>query len=203
MIYTLIKRLFDIIIGLIGVIILIPFVIILKGVFIAFNDLGDLLYFQERVGKDGRLFKMYKFRTMVENADEKLNELLKDEHYRKEWEENQKLEDDPRITKVGYWLRKTSLDELPQMINVLRGDMSIVGPRPLVPGELEAHGGTEFYWKVRPGITGWWASHGRSDIDYEERLEMEYYYVWNCSVKLDLICLYKTFFSVLTGKGAK
>lgn len=201
--YRYLKRLLDIVSGLIGVIILVPIVIFMKGLFMAFNDYGDLMYCQKRVGKDGIIFKMYKFRTMVENADEKLEELLKEERYKKEWEENQKLEDDPRITKIGRWLRKTSLDELPQVINVLLGDMSIVGPRPLVEGELEAHGGTALYWKVKPGITGYWASHGRSNIDYKERLEMEYFYVRNCSLKLDLICLYKTFLSVLTGKGAK
>lgn len=201
--YKYLKRLFDIVIGLAGVVILVPIVIILKGFFMAFDDFGDLMYFQDRVGKDGKLFKMYKFRTMVENADEELEELLKEERYRKEWEEKQKLEHDPRITKTGLWLRKTSLDELPQMINVLKGDMSIVGPRPLVEGELEAHGGKPLYNEVKPGITGWWACHGRSNLNYDERLEMEYFYVKNCSLKLDLICLYETFFCVLTSKGAK
>ena len=201
--YKYVKRLLDILIGLIGIIILVPFVFILKGIFLACFDYGDMLYFQERVGKDGKHFKMYKFRTMVENADEKLDILLKNERYWKEWEENQKLENDPRITKIGKILRKTSLDELPQMWNVLVGDMSLIGPRPLVPGELEAHGGTELYWKVKPGITGWWASHGRSDIDYEERLEMEYYYVRNCSLKTDLVCICKTIIAVIIGKGAK
>lgn len=203
MIYNIIKRLFDIIIGLIGALILIPFVIILKGVYIAFEDMGDMLYFQERVGKDGKLFKMYKFRTMVENADEKLEALLKNERYRKEWEENQKLEDDPRITKVGKFLRKTSLDELPQMWNLLIGDMSLVGPRPLVPGELEAHNGSRLYWEVKPGITGWWASHGRSNLNYGERLELEYYYIKNQSLKLDIICVIRTIMAVLTHNGAK
>lgn len=203
MIYTLIKRLFDIIIGLIGVILLVPVIIIFRCLFMAFDDMGRLMYFQERVGKDGRLFRMYKFRTMVENADEELKRLLKNEHYRKEWEENQKLEDDPRITKIGKLLRKTSLDELPQMINVLRGDMSLVGPRPLVPGELEAHGGTKLYWEVKPGITGWWAIHGRSDTDYKERLELEYYYIKNRSLKLDIICILKTIVAVFTHEGAK
>lgn len=201
--YIYLKRLFDILLGLIGVIILVPVIFVLKSIFLACFDYGDMLYFQERVGKNGKHFKMYKFRTMVENADEMLEVLLKNERYRKEWEENQKLENDPRITKIGKLLRKTSLDELPQMWNVLVGDMSLIGPRPLVPGELEEHGGTKLYWKVKPGITGWWASHGRSDIDYAERLEMEYYYVNNLSFKLDMICFFKTVFGVLTAKGAK
>ena len=150
------------------------------------------MYQQERVGKDGRIIKIYKFRSMVVDSQEQLEELLKGEHYRMEWEETQKIEDDPRITKIGHYLRKTSLDELPQLLNVIKGDMSLVGPRPLVPGELQLHGGSPLYWQVKPGITGWWASHGRSDINYKERLEMEYYYVNNCSLKLDIICIYKT-----------
>lgn len=201
--YKYTKRTIDILVGVIGVIILIPIVVILKGVFIAFGDMWNMLYFQERVGQGGKLFKMYKFRTMVVNADEVLVKLLENDKIRKEWEEKQKIDNDPRITKIGKFLRKTSLDELPQMWNILKGDMSLVGPRPLVPGELEAHGGQKLYWEVKPGITGWWASHGRSDIDYKERLSMEYYYVQNCSLKTDLICICKTFIAVIIGKGAK
>jgi len=140
---------------------------------------------------------------MVKDADVMLEELLKDERLRAEWDEIQKLEHDPRITKVGRLLRMSSLDELPQCINVLTGDMSIVGPRPLVEGELEQHGGDKLYWQVKPGITGWWATHGRSDIDYQERLELEYYYIKNQSLKLDLICMLKTIGVVLKQEGAK
>ena len=99
-------------------------------------------------------------------------------------------------------MRKTSLDELPQFWNVLIGDMSIVGPRPLLEGELEAHGGSKLYWKVKPGITGWWASHGRSNLNYKERLALEYYYVEHCSLWLDIRCLFKTAIAVLRTKGA-
>ena len=201
--YKYIKRLFDIIIGLLGLVILLPLSIMVKISFMCLKDGGSVFYKQNRVGKDGKIFKIYKFRTMVQNAEEMLDELLKDENYRKEWEENQKLDDDPRITKLGKYYRKTSIDELPQLINVLKGDMSLVGPRPLVEGELEMHGGTELYWQAKPGITGWWASHGRSDLDYDERLEMEYYYIRNQSLKLDFICIYKTIIGVLTAKGAK
>ena len=139
---------------------------------------------------------------MVRHADRMLNELLKDEQIRKEWEANQKIENDPRITPVGRFLRIYSIDELPQLLNVLVGDMSLVGPRPLMVGELEAHGGNPIYWRVKPGITGWWACHGRSNVDYPTRLKMEYFYVRNCSLKLDLICIWKTFFGVLTHEGA-
>lgn len=201
--YLLFKRFFDILFGVCGLVLLLPVCAILKIVLLFTGDRGKLLYQQERVGKDGRIIKIYKFRSMVVDAQEQLEELLKDEHYRREWEETQKIEDDPRITKIGHYLRKTSLDELPQLLNVIKGDMSLVGPRPLVPGELQLHGGSPLYWQVKPGITGWWASHGRSDINYKERLEMEYYYVNNCSLKLDIICIYKTVIAVLEQKGAK
>ena len=200
--YENVKRLFDVAIGLMGLIVLVPLSILVKFSFLSLRDKGSVFYTQRRVGKDGKVFHIYKFRSMVQNADEILEELLKDENYRREWEENQKIDDDPRITPLGKYLRRTSLDELPQLLNVLKGDMSLVGPRPLVEGELEMHGGSELYWEVKPGITGWWASHGRSDISYEERLEMEYYYIRNCSLKLDFVCIFKTVFGVLTAKGA-
>lgn len=201
--YLLFKRLLDILFGVCGLVLLLPVCAFLKIVLLFTGDRGKLLYQQERVGKDGRIIKIYKFRSMVVDSQEQLEELLKGEHYRREWEETQKIEDDPRITKIGHYLRKTSLDELPQLLNVIKGDMSLVGPRPLVPGELQLHGGSPLYWQVKPGITGWWASHGRSDINYKERLEMEYYYVNNCSLKLDIICIYKTMIAVLEQKGAR
>ena len=182
---------------------MIPLSIIIKLLFLFSGDRGQIIYRQRRIGKDGKIIYIYKYRTMVENADEQLERLLKDERYKTEWEETQKLENDPRITKVGKMLRITSLDELPQCINVLLGEMSIVGPRPLVKGELEQHGGSKLYWTVKPGITGWWATHGRSDIDYKERLELEYYYIKNQSLKLDIICIFKTIGVVLKHDGAK
>lgn len=204
MTYNVVKRFLDFIIGLFGIILLMPFTIFMKIVFPCSGDTGKIMFCHDRIGKDGKVFKMRKYRTMVQNADEMLEELLKDERYRQEWEADQKIEDDPRVTRIGKFLRKTSLDELPQVLNVLNGDMSLVGPRPLVPGELEAHGGDkDIYWKVRPGITGWWASHGRSNLDYDERLKLEYYYVQNCSLKLDIVCIYKTIIAVLKQKGAK
>ncbi len=147
---------------------------------------------------------MYKFRTMVVDSDERLAKLLEeDEEARKEWEENRKLKNDPRITKIGSFLRKTSLDEFPQFINVLKGDMSIVGPRAVVDGEIEKFG---IYKKeilsVKPGITGYWAANGRSDTSYEERVFMEYKYVRMFSVWMDIKILFKTVASVLRKEGA-
>ena len=130
---------------------------------------------------------------MVPNAGEVLVELLKDEKYRAEWEANQKFKNDPRITKVGNFLRKTSIDELPQLMNVFVGDMSLVGPRPLVEGELADHNGLKLYQKVKPGLTGWWGCNGRSNINYKERLELEYYYVKHCSLYLDVICILRRY----------
>lgn len=201
--YRYIKRLLDIIIVLFAFVLLIPISILVKFVFLCLGDTGGIFYKQKRVGKDGKPFIIYKYRSMVHNADELLDQLLKEEKYKNEWAENQKIENDPRITSIGRYLRKSSLDELPQILNVLKGEMSIVGPRPLVEGELEAHGGSKLYWRVKPGITGWWASHGRSDVDYNERLKMEYFYVRNISFKMDIICIYKTIIAVIKHKGVE
>ena len=140
---------------------------------------------------------------MVYNADELLEEVLKDSENRKEWSENHKLNYDPRVTRIGRFIRKTSLDEFPQFLNVLQGDMSVIGPRPLVPGELKEKKGLNLYERVKPGITGWWGCNGRSNISYEERLELEYYYVKNFSLGLDIMCILKTIYVVLFQKGAK
>ena len=200
--YRYIKRLLDIILSLFGLIILIPICILVKISFLCKGDKKSIFFKHTRIGKDGKPFMMYKFRSMVHNAEELLEELLKEERYRKEWAESQKIEKDPRVTTIGAFLRKSSMDELPQLLNVLKGDMSIVGPRPLVEGELEEHGGSKLYWKEKPGITGWWGSHGRSDVDYEQRLELEYYYIRNISFKLDVICIFKTITAVIKHEGA-
>ena len=200
-----IKRLFDIIVALIGCIALLPLMLIVKICNIISGDLNPIFYKQKRIGKNGKFIYIYKFRSMVPNADEILKELLeKSPERKKEWEENQKFEHDPRITKIGNILRKTSLDEVPQMINVLKGDMSLIGPRPLIEGELDSHNGNhELYESVRPGITGWWACNGRSATTYEERLKLEYYYVQNMSLTLDIKCIIKTVLAVIKKDGAK
>lgn len=201
--YLAIKRMFDVLCGLIGIVLLIPTTLVVKLAYLLSGDAAPIFYRQRRVGLNGKLIYIWKFRSMVPNAPELLEELLKDEKYAKEWAENQKFEHDPRITKVGAFLRKTSIDELPQLLNILRGDMSLVGPRPLVAGELEQHGGLKLYQKVKPGITGWWGCNGRSNIDYRERLELEYYYVKNCSLYLDFLCIIRTVYAVLKKDGAQ
>jgi undecaprenyl-phosphate galactose phosphotransferase len=200
--YLYIKRLLDIITALIGLVFVFPICIVVKISFLLMGDKESIFFKQIRIGKDGKPFMMYKFRSMVYNAEDLLKELLKDEQHRNDWVKNQKIEKDPRITPIGIFLRKSSIDELPQILNVLKGDMSIVGPRPLVEGELEDHGGSKLYWKVKPGITGWWGSHGRSDVSYDERLELEYYYIRHLSFKLDVICFFKTISTVIRHKGA-
>ena len=203
MLYLAVKRIIDFIVGLIGTVFLVPVTLIVKLAYLLTGDKAKVFYRQKRVGQNGKEIRIWKFRSMVPNADQILQELLKDEKYKKEWDENQKFSNDPRITKVGRILRKTSIDELPQMMNVLAGDMSLVGPRPLVAGELEQHGGLKLYQKVKPGITGWWGCNGRSNIDYRERLELEYYYVRNCSLYLDLLCIFRTALAVLKKDGAQ
>ena len=203
MVYMWIKRLIDILFGIIGTILLVPVSVFVKIAYLATGDKASIFYSQVRVGQDGDPIRIIKFRTMAPDAEEQLKVLLQDEKYRKEWEENQKFKDDPRITKVGRILRKTSLDEFPQFINVLVGDMSLVGPRPLVKGELEKHDGLKLYQRVKPGITGWWGCNGRSNIDYRERLELEYYYVKHCSLYLDMLCILRTLLAVAKKDGAQ
>lgn len=202
--YHIVKRSFDIICALIGCICLLPLMFIVKIITLLSKDTHSIFYKQKRVGKHGKLIYIYKFRSMVPNAGEVLEELLKDPKYKKEWDENQKFENDPRITKIGKFLRKTSLDEVPQFINVLKGDMSLIGPRPLVVGELDAHNGDhEIYESMKPGITGWWGCNGRSATTYEKRLELEYYYCKNASLWLDIKCVFLTIKAVLFKDGAK
>lgn len=202
--YRFFKRLFDILFSVIGCAVLIPLTLIVKFAFLVTGDFAPIFYRHKRIGRNGKIIRIFKFRSMVPNADNVLKKLLKKPRYKAEWNKNQKLEKDPRVTKLGKFLRKTSIDEVPQFINVLLGEMSIIGPRPLAVGELEAHGGNpEIYTSVRPGITGWWAANGRSDTTYKERLELEYYYIENLSLQLDIKCVFRTIVAVITKKGAK
>ena len=204
LLYFGIKRVFDILFSLIGLVFMLPIALIVKIMYICSGDFNSIFYTHTRIGKTGKKFKLYKFRSMVPNSKEMLEEMLKDPKYKKEWDENQKFENDPRVTKAGKFLRKTSLDEMPQFLNVLKNDMSLIGPRPLVPGELDSHKGNHaIYEAVKPGITSWWASHGRSAITYEERLNLEYYYVKNMSLVLDIKCIFATIKAVLMKTGAK
>lgn len=204
-VYGVFKRIIDILGGFVGVILLIPVTI---GVYIARKilkeDDGPLFYEQLRYGKDGKKFRIYKFRSMCVDADKKLKEYLaNNDEARKKFEENQKLKNDPRITKIGDFLRKTSIDELPQLINVLKGEMSLIGPRPIVDGEIEKYGtNKDKFLSVKPGLTGYWAANGRNNITYSERIKMELYYVDNMSFGLDLNIFLKTIVSVIKKEGA-
>jgi exopolysaccharide production protein ExoY len=201
--YLFIKRCIDIIGALIGLIISSPIFILVSIMYLFGESKGPVFFKQQRYGKNGELFYIYKFRSMVVNADEKLkqNKVL----YQKYIKNNYKLEqnEDPRITKVGRFLRKTSLDELPQFINVLKGDMSLVGPRPIVEEELKEYKdkGNDFL-SVKPGMTGYWQVSGRSNVGYPERVNLELYYVYNSSLILDLKIIIKTILLVLLRKGA-
>lgn len=202
--YFFIKRTFDIICALVGCIALIPIAIIIKICYVITGDRKSIFYKQKRIGKNGKFIYIYKFRSMVYNADEVLKELLKDPKYKKEWDLNQKIEHDPRITKIGKILRRISLDELPQFINVIKGDMSLIGPRPLVAGELDAHNGNhEIYESVLPGISGWWVANSKYSNTYEKRLELEYFYCKNCNLWLDIKCIFLTILVVLSKRSSK
>lgn len=204
MLYRFFKRLFDIICGLIGLVLLIPITIVVKIAYLCTGDFHRIFYTQERVGYRGKHFKILKFRSMAWDAEKQLKELLKEKKYRDQWKAYQKLDHDPRITKVGRIIRRGSIDEFPQFLNVLIGQMSLVGPRPLVPGELEEHkGDPKIYESVKPGITGYWAVRGRSNNDYEDRLKMEYYYAKNYKLTLDLKIIIWTFKAVFKQDGAK
>lgn len=164
------------------------------------------MFFQDRVGKKGKGFKCYKFRTMYRDAGERLQELLEsNEEARTEWGKFWKLRDDPRITRVGRFLRRTSLDELPQIFNVLKGDMSLVGPRPVTRDEIDKYykDTAELCFSVTPGITGLWQVSGRSNTSYEYRIALDSWYVRNWNLWLDIIILFKTVNVVLRGDGAR
>mgnify|MGYP004615385099 FL=1 len=199
--YDILKRFIDIIIGTIGLIVCIPIFIII-GIAIKIDSKGPVFFKHKRIGKHGKKLEIYKFRTMIENAEEAMKNFT--EEQKKEFTENFKLENDPRVTRVGKILRKTSLDELPQIINILKGEMSIIGPRPVVRSELEKYGSNQDkFLSVAPGLTGYWAANGRSDVSYEERMALELYYVNNRSLILDMKIFFKTIGSVLKGRGAR
>ncbi|WP_408962557.1 sugar transferase [Pseudalkalibacillus hwajinpoensis] len=199
--YYAVKRLTDIVAALIALILLSPLLVILMLTYIF--DPGPILFKQRRYGKEGKLFYIYKFRSMVRDAEQVLrsDELL----YQKYVENNFKLgpEEDPRITRIGRFMRKTSLDEIPQLLNVLKGEMSLVGPRPIVNEELQEYGTKQnVFLSVKPGMTGYWQISGRSAVGYPERVDVELFYVYNQSLKLDLKIILGTFTAVLKRKGA-
>ena len=197
------KYSFDFMCTLVGTILISPlFLLIAAGIY--FDSPGPVIFKHVRIGKNGKAFGCYKFRTMCMDADKKLAELLaNDAAVKVEWERDFKLKDDPRVTKIGKFLRRTSLDELPQIFNVLKGEMSLVGPRPVVQVELEKYGEyLDDYLMVRPGITGMWQVNGRSDTTYEERVHMDSWYVRNWSIWIDIMLLWRTVKSVIKCEGA-
>jgi len=197
------KRAFDLTAGLLVFLCALPLFLAI-ALAIKLDSPGPVLFFHRRTGFRGREFTCYKFRTMVANAQEALTELLKtNPRLQQEWENHYKLKNDPRVTRVGKFLRRTSLDELPQLINVLKGEMSLVGPRPVTEKEI-AHFGAygEDYLLVRPGITGLWQVSGRADVDYRRRIRLESWYVRNWSLWLDVTLLIRTVAVVLARRGA-
>jgi len=197
-----VKRTADIVGAALLVIVLAPFLAFV-AIWIKIDSPGPVLFRQRRYGKDGRIFEILKFRTMVVDAEEKLQEILaRDPQLREEYERHRKLRYDPRVTRVGRWLRKFSLDELPQLFNVLRGHMSLVGPRAYIPAELQ---GMKHYpqviSRVRPGMTGWWQVQGRHHTTFQKRLEMDEYYISNWSLWMDMFILLKTVWVVISGQG--
>lgn len=201
--YLAVKRLFDIIVSGISLIILSPIFLVI-AIIIKIDSKGKVFYKHKRLGKNGKYIYLYKFRSMYNDSDERLIEMLKDPIIKEEWTQNYKLENDPRITRVGKILRKTSIDELPQLINIFNGDMSIVGPRPIIEDEAKKYGTLKNYFlSATPGLTGWWAVNGRSAITYDDRKRLELYYVTNRNISLDIKIIFKTFITVLKKGGAK
>lgn len=200
-VYQFAKRSFDIVSSVCLLLLIWP-AFILIAIAIKFDSKGPVIYRHERVGYNFRRFLLLKFRTMVVNADEMLENFTPKQ--RAEWEANFKLDDDPRITRVGRFLRKTSLDELPQLLNIIRGDLSVVGPRPVVRRELERYGKNKsLFLSVKPGLTGNWQANARNSCCYEERMQMELHYARQASFLWDMRIILATFRSVFIGRGAK
>ncbi|MEI7989584.1 MAG: sugar transferase [Chloroflexota bacterium] len=199
----LVKRIFDLVLVLISLPFILPFMILIAAA-IYLDDPGTVLFRQKRLGENGKMVTIIKFRTMVIDADKRLCELLqKDSLIREEYEKYHKLAKDPRVTRVGRWLRKYSLDELPQIWNVLMGEMSLVGPRAYMPSERNDIGSySDTILRIRPGLTGWWQVMGRHLTLFKERLVLDTYYISHWSIWLDLYILMKTVLVVLKGRGA-
>jgi Undecaprenyl-phosphate galactose phosphotransferase WbaP len=197
------KRTLDLGLTVVGGLLILPLIGAIAAA-VKFSSSGAVFYSQQRIGLGHQRFMAWKFRTMVENADQLLEEhLAKNPLLREEWNETHKLRQDPRVTRIGRILRRTSLDELPQIWNVLKGEMSLVGPRPVVSAEVEKYGESfDFYSAVRPGITGLWQVSGRSNTSYSERVALDVRYVRHWSVWLDIYLLARTFRVVFRGSGA-
>ena len=200
-VYDFIKRFTDIVCSAIAIVLLSPFFIIIS-IAIKATSKGPVIFVHKRVGKNGKKIGIYKFRSMVMNAEELIEKFTPEQ--KEEFKKNFKLKNDPRITKIGKFLRKTSLDELPQLFNILKGDLSIVGPRPIMEVETKIYGEyKDMLLSIKPGLTGFWAANGRSDTSYKRRRAMEIYYVKNRSLLFDIKIIFKTVISVFKGEGAK
>ncbi len=197
------KRVLDILICSAAMPVILPLSGLL-ALLIRLGGKGKIIYRQERIGKNGKPFLLYKFRTMTEDADARLARYLAENpEIAAEWAANQKLKNDPRLTRIGYFLRKYSLDELPQIINIFRGDMTMVGPRPIIASETVKYGRYfEEYCEVRPGLTGLWQTSGRNDTTYSQRVAYDHYYVNHWSLGLDMWIMAKTIPVAIIGRGA-
>lgn len=204
LIEKILKRLIDILGGIVGTVVLIPLTIGIAIANLICKDNGPIFYSQYRMGKNGKLFKMYKYRSMVVGADEKLKKYLdENEEAKKEYKKYKKLKHDPRVTKVGEFIRKTSLDEFPQFINVLKGNMSLVGPRPYLEREKEdMNGYYKYITTFKPGLTGLWQISGRSDVDFATRIDLDMQYYYSHSLKGDIKILFKTAMKLVKREGA-
>lgn len=202
-IYIFFKRLFDILVSLIALCFVIPITLVVLLIDLFGNNKGPVFYKQRRIGKNHKPFYIYKFRSMVVDADKKLKE--NEQLYKLYVENSYKLppEKDPRITKFGRFLRKSSIDELPQFFNILKGDMSLIGPRPVIEEELSQYGDrVDEFLSVIPGAMGYWQASGRSSIEYPERCDYELYYVRNASLVFDCKILFKSVISIIKTDGA-
>lgn len=203
-IYKFVKRAFDFIAALAAIVAISPLLLIISAI-VYMGDPGPVIYGQVRIGKNGKAFKMWKFRSMYKNADKMIDQLTDEQ--RQQYITEFKIDNDPRITPVGNFLRKTSLDELPQLFNVLCNDMSLVGPRPLIESEIQTYYADMFdtLLSVKPGVTGYWQAYARNNATYQsgQRQQMEMYYVNHASIMLDIKILFRTVVSVLRKDGAK
>lgn len=198
--YINIKRVIDLFLSLVTLILLLPLIGIIALVIKLDSD-GPVFFKHTRIGKDGKTIKIYKFRTMVTNAEELIKKFTPEQL--EEYKKNFKLENDPRVTKAGKILRKTSLDELPQLLNIIKGDLALIGPRPVVQDELEKYGdNASKFLSVTPGLTGNWAANGRNNTTYEERMKLELEYVDNISFKTDIKIFFQTIYAVIKKEGA-
>ncbi|RPI95345.1 MAG: lipid carrier--UDP-N-acetylgalactosaminyltransferase [Chloroflexi bacterium] len=199
----LLKRTMDIVITLTLGLALLP-ILLFVALLIHLDAPGPIFYTQERLGKDGHKIRIYKFRSMHVNADKVLAEYLAENpSAREEWLRNQKLRNDPRVTRTGKWIRQFSIDEIPQLFNVLKGDMSVVGPRPIMLEQKALYGhGIDLYRSVRPGLTGFWQVSGRNHTSFHQRTLFDIYYIRNWSVWLDIHILFRTVWVVLSRDGA-